>query len=71
MLGEFLLYAVILVIPFIFYKWFTLNYDYFEKRKVEYMKPRASFRMSAGLFFNRYNAVDHAKLLYEAFPEKS
>ena len=70
MLGEALLFAALFLIAFAFYKWATLNNDYFEIRNLKYMKPNFLVGNTGGLFFNRYTATGFAQKLYQAFPDE-
>lgn len=70
MLGEVVLFAALSLIAYAFYKWATLNNDYFEKRNLKHMKPNFLIGNTAGLFFNKYTAVTFAQRLYQAFPDE-
>lgn len=70
MLGEALLFAALSLIAFAFYKWATLNNDYFEKRNLKYMKPKFLVGNTGGLFLNKYTATGFAQKLYQAFPDE-
>lgn len=70
MLGEVLLFVALSLIAFAFYKWATLNNDYFEKRNVKCTKPSFLFGNSGSLFLNKYTATEFAQKLYQAFPEE-
>lgn len=65
-----LLLAAICLASYAFYKWATSNNDFFEKRNVEFMKPRFLFGNTGGLFFNKYDATEFADKIYKAFPNE-
>lgn len=71
MLGEVLLFAAVSLIAFAFYKWATLNNDYFLKRNLKYLKPKFLVGNTGGLFLNKYTAPEFAQKLYKAFPDES
>lgn len=71
MLGELLLFAAISLISYAFYKWATLNNDFFEKRNVKYSKPKFLVGNTAGLFLNKYTATSFAQKTYKEFPDES
>lgn len=71
MFGELLLYVAISLIAYAFYKWATINYDYFEKRKIKYLKPKFLVGNTGGFFLNKYTASEFSLKLYKAFPEES
>lgn len=71
MLGELLLFAAISLLAFAFYKWATLNNDYFEKRNMKYMKPTFLVGNTAAIFTNKYTATEFVQILYQAFPDEA
>lgn len=71
MLGELLLFAAISLLAFAFYKWATLNNDYFEKRKMKFMKPTFLVGNTAALFTYKYTATEFVQMLYQAFPDEA
>lgn len=71
MIGEILLFAAISLISYAFYKWATINNDFFEHRNIKFMKPKFLVGNTGGLFFNRYTAIAFAQKLYQAFPDES
>ena len=71
MIGEFLLCAAIALFSFAFYKWATLNNGYFERRGVKHMKPSFLVGNTAGVFFQKCNAIEFGKMLYDTFPHES
>lgn len=70
MLGELVLFASIGLLLYAFYKWATLNNDYFEKRQMKFMKPYFLVGNTAGMFLNKYTATEFSQMLYEAFPDE-
>lgn len=71
MLGELLLVIAVLLISFAFYKWVTLNNDFFKLRNVKYMKPLILLGNTGGVYSNKYTAADFSDKLYRAFPSES
>ncbi|XP_055306358.1 uncharacterized protein LOC129570685 [Sitodiplosis mosellana] len=71
MIGEILLFAAISLISYAFYKWATINNDFFERRNIKYLKPRFLVGNTGGLFFNKYTAAAFSQKLYQAFPDES
>lgn len=70
MIGELLLCAAITLFTWAFYKWATINNDYFEQRGVKYRKPTFLVGNTAGMFFQKYDAVDFANMIYNACPNE-
>lgn len=71
MLGELLLSAAITLLAYAFYKWATINNDYFQRRNVKFMPPKFLVGNTGGLFSNRYTATEYAQMVYNAFPSES
>lgn len=71
MIGEILLCAAIALFTWAFYKWATINNDYFERRGVKYRKPTFLFGSTAEMFFQKSNAIEFNTKLYNAFPNES
>lgn len=71
MLGELLLVIALVSLAYSFYKWATLNNEYFEKRNLKYIKPTFLVGNTAALFTNKYTAVEFASKLYDVFPNES
>lgn len=67
MIGALLLLAAIFLLSYAFYKWATLNYDFFERRNMKYLKPKF---LIPEAFMGKYTAVEFAKNLYNAFPNE-
>lgn len=70
MLGELILFAAISLLAFAFFKWATLNNDYFAKRQMKFLKPKFLVGNTSGLFFNRYTATSFAQKIYQSFPDE-
>lgn len=71
MIAELLLFGVTLLLSYAFYKWATLNNDYFERRKIKYSKPSFLIGTTGSAFFgNRDTAAEFAQKLYDAFPNE-
>lgn len=71
MIGELVLLTALALFSYSFYKWATLNNGYFEHRHIKYMKPRFLVGNTAGMFFNKYTAIEFSKWVYDAFPNES
>lgn len=71
MFGELLLLVAISLITYAFYKWATINYDYFEKRNIKCMKPKFLVGNTGGFFLNKYTAHEFSLKIYNAFPKES
>lgn len=69
-MAELLLFAAISLIVYAFYKWATLNNDFFERRSVKYMKPSFFVGNTGGKFLCKYTATHFSKILYNAFPDE-
>lgn len=70
MFGEFFLLAAIFLILYAFYKWATINNDYFKQRNVKYLKPTFSIGSNGGVHMNKYTAAEYSDKLYNAFPNE-
>lgn len=70
MLAEILAITAISLFFVAFYKWATLNNDYFERRQMKYMKPTLFFGNTGGFLINKYTAMEFSQLLYQAFPNE-
>lgn len=53
-----------------FYKWATLNNDYFEKRDIKYLKPTFLFGFMGEFLLGRKTLAAFAEDLYRAFPNE-
>lgn len=69
MLGMLLLFAAIFLLSFAFYKWATLNNDFFKRRNMKYLKPTFLIGSTGALITNKYTAVEFTQKLYDAFDE--
>lgn len=70
MLGEFLLIAALLLILYAFYKWATINNDYFERRNIKYMKPTFLIGNMIDVYLNKYTGAEYSYKLYKTFPNE-
>lgn len=70
MIGALLLIAAVFLIAFAFYKWATVNNDYFEKRNIRFEKPTFFFGNSGGAYANKYTAPELGDKIYNAFPNE-
>lgn len=67
MIGILLLFVAIFLLSYAFYKWATLNNDFFERRNIKYMKPRF---LIPDAFTTKYTAAEFAQKLYNTFPNE-
>lgn len=70
MLGALLLLAAILLILYAFYKWATINNDYFARRNIKYQKPTFLVGNNGGTLLNKYTAAEFVQLIYQSFPKE-
>lgn len=66
---------ILLIIAFIliiysFYKWATINNDYFKNQGIKYIKPTFMLGSTAALFFKTQTIYDFVKSLYNEFPDE-
>lgn len=52
---------------YLFYKWATANYDFFEKQEVAFIKPIPFFGSNFSLFFKKKPLVDTMLEEYHRF----
>ncbi|XP_031624487.1 uncharacterized protein LOC116341517 [Contarinia nasturtii] len=71
MIGEVLLLAAVTLFIWAFYRWVTLNNEYFERRHVKHMKPNFFVGNTGGFFLQKYNAIEFSDLIYKTFPNES
>lgn len=64
-------FVAICLISYAFYKWATINNDYFKKRNIKFKKPHFFVGNTGGKFSNKYNAADFSQILYQSFPDES
>lgn len=62
LIGGTLLYA--------FYKWATVNRDYFVKRKIKHLNPNFLIGNTSGLFFKRHTPADYMNSIYFRYPNE-
>lgn len=71
MFAESIFYILISVtVCYAFYKWATINNNYFEKRNLKHLKPKFLFGNTIGLFMNRYRPADFVNSIYYRFPKE-
>lgn len=70
MLSESLLAIGVGLIAYAFYKWATLNNDYFSGRNLSHKKPKFLLGDAYGVFFNVFTAPEFSKMLYNSFPSE-
>lgn len=71
MLAELLAIVAISLLSLAFYKWATLNNDFFKKRNMKYIRPTFLFGSTGGLVFNQYTPPQFLQGIYEVFPNES
>ena len=71
MIVELLWVVAIALISYAFYKWATLNYDYFERRNVKYLKPMFLLGSTGDVILNKCTVVEFTQKLYQTFPNES
>ncbi|XP_037038784.1 probable cytochrome P450 9f2 [Bradysia coprophila] len=54
-----------------FYKWATINNDYFEKRNMKFTKPTFLLGFTADFFFGRGTLAEFANKIYREFPNEA
>lgn len=63
------LWTAVLALLYAFYKWATINNDFFEKRGVSYLKPTFLVGNNGGfLFLMRYTMAEFINMFYTANP---
>lgn len=60
--------SVAAVLLYVFYKWATLNNDFFSKRKIKHLKPNFLVGNTGGFFMRRYRPDDFFAYLYNYHP---
>lgn len=71
MLAELLLSTGLALFAYAFYKWATIQNDFFQKRNVKFLKPKFLIGNTGGMFSNQYTATEFAHMLYNSFPSES
>lgn len=66
MVQEVLIVSIFII--YLFYKWATINDDYFKRRGVKSMKPSLLLANSKSLFLSNQSAADMTKNVNEEFP---
>lgn len=59
-----LVYCVIVAALYLFYKWVTANYDYFEKKGVPFAKPVFLFGSNINMIFNKLSLPEVVEKWY-------
>lgn len=70
MIGGTLLAVGISLIIYGFYKWATLNHNYFKIRGIAHLKPNFIFGNTFGFFMRQYSLYDFIQKVYNAFPKE-
>ncbi|XP_055297251.1 probable cytochrome P450 9f2 [Sitodiplosis mosellana] len=71
MLAELLFYAIISgTLFYIFYKWATINREYFVKRKLKHVEPNFLIGNLLGLFLKRHRPAEFMDSLYYRYPNE-
>lgn len=60
----------IALIVYAFYKWATLNDNYWAEKNVKFLKPYFLVGNTGGFWTNRYNIYDYISMLYNSFPNE-
>lgn len=71
MFGELFLVASVSLILYAFYKWATINNDFFERRNIKYKKPTFLIGNNIGASINKYTGAEFSHKLYQAFPDET
>lgn len=66
----FLIYAVILILTYIFYKWVTKDHDYFEKKGVKFMKSFPILGSSQNLIRSKRSFPEAILNWYNTFTDE-
>lgn len=70
MISTLVLVSAIILFVYAFYKWATINNDYFKRRSVKSMKPELMVGNS-GFFFGKTSILDVTIKQYNEFPDES
>lgn len=72
MVSELSFYWIIIcgILLYAFYKWATLNNNYFDIRNIKHLEPKFLIGNATGLFFKRYAPRDFMEMLYYRFPKE-
>lgn len=65
-----LLFSAISLLGYAFYKWATLNNDYFLKKGVAFKKPTFLLGSSGKMMLRKLPIADYVKWQYNLFPDK-
>lgn len=57
-------------LSYIFYKWATLNENYFQKRNINYMQQKSLNGNTLGLFWRRYTPAEFFDSIYHRFSKE-
>lgn len=56
----------VLLISYLFYKWATINNDFFSQRNVKHLKPKFLVGNNEG----NITSIDFAMKVYESYPDE-
>lgn len=71
MMFEILSYTLIgVTLIYAFYKWVTINKNYFAIRKIKALEPVFFFGNTGGLFQHQYRPNDYLDIIYYAHPNE-
>lgn len=71
MLSELLFYTIISgTLFYLFYKWATVNKEYFVKRKLKHFEPKFLIGNMLGLFLKQHRPAEFMDSLYYRFPKE-
>ena len=59
-----------IVLIYAFYKWATVNKDYFSKRRIKQLEPTFLVGNTFGLFANRYDPTEFFDSIYYRFSKE-
>lgn len=71
MFAELVLAVAIGSLAYAFYKWATINNDYFKRRGIKSMNPTFLIGNMSTQFLKRITAVEFAQQIYNRFPEET
>lgn len=71
MLSELLFYTILSgTLFYAFYKWATVNKEYFSKRNIKHFHPKFLIGNTIGLFLKQYTPDKFIDLLYYRYPKE-
>lgn len=64
-----LLLAIGVALLYIFYRWATVNNEYFKQRNIPNIPPTLLLGNTGAFLFARYRPNEYVQKLYNAFPD--